>query len=147
MGPTMADIASHTTPRYKPIIPKAMVLLQTSATTTTVVDRARPTKGNPESITPQNHPRRIEGVLHANQPSISLVSHFGSRSRCPPLYSASVTASRVNGLLMMVLCFVHHRPSRECPRVIHPCQRQQARSHDVCGRPPAVYAHRSKQAA
>jgi len=40
--------------------------------------------------------------------------------------------------------FHYHRPSRECPRIFNSCQRQQARCHDVCGRPPAVYAHGSK---
>jgi hypothetical protein len=123
MGPTTVDMASRITPRHKPITPKATILFQTSMTTTTVVVRARLTKGNPESTTPQKHPRRIEGVLRANQPSILLVSHFGSRSRCSPLYSVSAAASRVNGLLMTVLCFVHRRPSRKRSRVLHSCQR------------------------
>ena len=147
MGPTTVDMVSRIIPRHKPITPKGTVLLPTSITATTVVAPARPTKGNPENTIPQNHPRRMEDVLRASQPSISLVSHFGSRSRHPPLYSAFVTPFCVNGLLMMVLCFVHLRPSRRCPRVIRSPPCQQTRSDDVCGRPSAIHALGSQKAA
>ena len=83
MDPTTVDMASHITPRHKVITLKATVLLLTGMTATTAAVHARPAKGNPGNTTPQDYQRKKEDALHANQPSISPVSHSESQLRRP----------------------------------------------------------------
>ena len=78
----MVDMVNRITPRHKAITLKAMGPLRTTTTATTALVHARPAKGNPESIIPQDYPRRREDAHHVSHPSISHVS----RLRSAPLH-------------------------------------------------------------
>ena len=75
------DMARRIMPRHKTITLKVTALLRTLVTATTVGAHARPAKGNLESTTTQDRPRRSGDVPRVNLPSILLVSHFISQLR------------------------------------------------------------------
>ena len=66
MGPTTVDMANRIMPHHEPITLNVTVL-QTSMTVTVMVSRTHQARGNPESITRQDRPGRVEDVFRAKE--------------------------------------------------------------------------------